>query len=687
MTDAKSDLDNLKHEFQEAATFLQTSVEVDAALNVRLARWSGQSPDGKKHQANLPDDETVFPFEGASDTRALLVDQVISDLTDLCVTAYSRANLRVGSTEFSDMGNAAVAETLITWIRKRAMAQHLAEAELCASHMLTYGYSFLQVSWEQARSLRLMKLSMDEIVQMSQQSDGVASELPALIANEDSEDMVAEILLGVFPSLKKSESLAAVRSLRKDGNAEFPVPYVCKNMPVVTALKPYDDIVFPSDTIDIQSARMVFRRMWMTEEMLRSKVADDGWDEGFVERCLENAVGSSSLSQTSSLDVIGNNSLADVENLVEIVWAYERRSNDEGIPAIYYTIFSPHVDGLAKNALLDYAHNEYPFVPFLNERISRRVADSRGVPHILSTWQNEVKAQRDSIHDYTSLSTLPPFQFLKRNGAPKQLGAGQGVPVTKIGDIAFMQPPARDPNAAFSVIRGIEKATNNYFGLPDPEIPPSATQMKAQRRMNNWLASWNEVYRQVLSLCVQYLPEEEIQRITNTQAVLGGDVEKYDITLSFNVQELDSDLAMKRLETILKVIVPLDVTGRLDRSNLVEFLTNVVAPEYAQKLLVDQPTASQQLYNTVKSDLAQMMLGFEAQLTDASNDPSAPTKLQYAQQISSGNPFVAQTVQSNEQVAKLFETYLKNLQMGVAQQQNKQIGRYGVDPNQSAQGA
>ena len=676
----------LTGEFQLALTHLNVSVEANGANNVRLARWTGQSPDGKKHQKNMSSTETVFPFEGASDTRVLLCDQLISDVTDLCVTSFSRANLRCGATETNDLSNASVVETLLGWMRKRTAEQDLVEAELLSSHMLTYGFAVAQVAWEQGHSMKTQRLNVEEIAQAASQADGIVSQFPAMLQDPAQEDLCAELLLGQFSSLDKASAKATVKSLRETGAAEFLIQYVCKNQPVITALKPVEEICFPSDTIDLQSARVIFRRTWMTKEALRAKVLDDGWGQSFVDELCEKARGEvSGVSDAASLSTLTDSTSANLtENLYEVVWAYARQSNDDGVPAIYYTIFSPHSDGFAKHELLEYAHNEYPFVAFMQERLARRVTESRGVPHIVSTWQNEMKAQRDSIHDYASLSTLPPYQYLKRNGAPPALGAGVGVPVTKIGDIQFMAAPAA-PTTAFNVIRAIEKQSNQYFGLPDLEIPPNATQMKAQRRMNGWLSSWNAVYRQVLALCIQYLPTEEVQRITGTQAVLDDNIDKYDLSLSFNVQELDSDLVQKRLQAIMQTVVPLDVSGRLDRSKLVEFLTMSIAPESASMLLVDQPTASQQLYNQVKTDMAQMLQGFEAQLVDASNDPSAPTKLQYAQQIAQGNPKLQQAVQSDEHIAKLYENYLKNLQMGVSQQQNKQIGRYGVNPNQQAQ--
>jgi hypothetical protein len=108
----------------------------------------------------------------------------------------------------------------------------------------------------------------------------------------------------------------------------------------------------------------------------------------------------------------------------------------------------------------------------------------------------------------------------------------------------------------------------------------------------------------------------------------------------------------------------------------------------------------------VMNDLLNMFAGTEALYDDASNDPAAPTKLQMAQQVLQGNPNfltsldpeiaaeivgpqVAQQIQAmhsqgkaqpNPRFSALLQNYMKNLQQGVAQQQNKQIGRTGVKP-------
>jgi len=57
--------------------------------------------------------------------------------------------------------------------------------------------------------------------------------------------------------------------------------------------------------------------------------------------------------------------------------------------------------------------------------------------------------------------------------------------------------------------------------------------------------------------------------------------------------------------------------------------------------------------------------------------------MQFAQEIASSSPGVQEALQGNELFKELFSKYAQNLQMGVAQQQNKQIGLTGVAPGAS----
>jgi hypothetical protein len=264
-----------------------------------------------------------------------------------------------------------------------------------------------------------------------------------------------------------------------------------------------------------------------------------------------------------------------------------------------------------------------------------------------------------------------------------KIGPGVQLPVTKPGDYAWLQPPARPPQTAFSLIEMISLQVDAYFGRPNAKIPQPQTLMKQQRIVNEWLRSYSEVYRHAFRLCVQYMAPEEIMRITGAAAAeaITQDAVRFDFNLKFNVAEMDNELVKQKMQTIATAIVPLDVSGTIDRSKLIDKLLRAVAPESADELLTDQVGASRKLYEQVKNDIGNMLVGLEATYTDASNDPTAPVKAQFAQEIASTSPGVQEAMQGgNELFGQLFEKYMQNLQMGMQQQQNKQVGRWGVQP-------
>ena len=111
---------------------------------------------------------------------------------------------------------------------------------------------------------------------------------------------------------------------------------------------------------------------------------------------------------------------------------------------------------------------------------------------------------------------------------------------------------------------------------------------------------------------------------------------------------------------------------------LVKIIIEAISPEAARELVIDQATASQQLFRGVQSDIGMMMLGNEPLYVE--NDPAAQTKLQYTQDVMGKNPKAQQALQGDELFRRLMENYVKNLQFSVQQSENAQIGRVGVTP-------
>jgi hypothetical protein len=665
---------------------LEKIAEMD---DVRYTRWDSQSEDGKKHDSNMKEGSQAFPWDGASDTRIPLADSIINDSVDMLTTAFSRSSLKVGGTEVGDAEQSAVANNIMRWQLDTKLYHTLnKEAELLAQYGNQYGWACLHVGWEQKSALKPQVVTMEEIVQMSanMEAGDPLKSLPEMIMDETQEGNVVEIIESMFPGVEVAKARSAVKELREDGETIIPQAYVAVNQPTVAALKPWEEISFPPETVDLQSARVIFRRMFLTEAELRAKVVDEAWDEDWVDEVIKTAGKSAEFHDFSQniTDLSINKSLTMYDNLVEVVYAYSRQVDKNGVPGIYYTIFNPlmsnEVDGAelyAKHELLDYSHCRYPFVEYRRERLKRRITESRGVPDICRTWQNEIKTQRDSIFDSTSFETLPPIMVSKRLGLTNKIGPAVQLPVTKPGEYEFMRPPARTPNTAMNLIEIVAKQADEYFGRSNPAVPATQTQLKQQRAVNNWLTTWTEAYQQMFALTLQYLSVEEMQRISGAENVPQMGMRQFDFVLKFDVREMDTEYVNSKLSAIAQYVVPQDVGGVLDRNKLVAMITRAISPDIAEELIVDKSTASQKMYEGVKSDIGSMMLGMEPQYVE--NDPAAQTKMQYAQEIVGRNPKAQAAMQGDELFTQLFENYSKNLQMSVMQQQNAEIGRIGVN--------
>jgi hypothetical protein len=107
-------------------------------------------------------------------------------------------------------------------------------------------------------------------------------------------------------------------------------------------------------------------------------------------------------------------------------------------------------------------------------------------------------------------------------------------------------------------------------------------------------------------------------------------------------------------------------------------IMETISPDAAKELIVANEQASQKMFRDVQTDIGLMLLGNAPALVE--NDPTAPTRLQLAQQILQQNPKAQQALQGDQIFQQLFQQYVQNLQMSVQQEQNKQVGRTGVAP-------
>lgn len=678
------DIGELRSELQRSLYNGGNVARLNSNDDIRLARWDGQSDDGKKYSSNLREGEQAFPFEGASDVRCRLVDQTINELVVLLVSSWQLARLRVSGTEVGDASRAASIQTLADWVVNNKMrADLLNEAELLGQYTQQFGWSVAHIGWERRLGVRAVSITLAELEQRGMGGDIIANEAVTSLKSTGTSDYSVSAIMTLL-GVSKDDAARVCDELMISGTSTFNQEYAVSNSPVVAALKPFDEICFPPETLDLQDARIIFRRTFMTEVELREMIKTAEWDEAFVNEAVQTTGMSDWYSEPNLIPATTNigNTLERADNLIEIVYAYNRQIGPNGVPCIYYTVFCPNTreELFAKHEMLDYAHGLYPFVEYRRERLRRSIVECRGVPELAYTDQLEIKAQRDSIRDRTAFETLPPIKVKKRLGTQNIIQPGGLLPVTTPDDYTFLSPPSGNPALAFNLIDRVEQSNAAYFGLYHPNIPPVKTQTTQQFVVNNWLTAWSKIYKQVVCLSLQYMDGAEIERVVGMPIVLQPQElsAMYDFNVSYNVRELDTDYVLEKLKAISTFVVPMDAGGVIDRNKLTARFVEAISPEAAKDIVLDQASASQRMYADVQTDIAKMMAGMEPQYVE--NDPAAQSKLQFVQDIIQKNPKAQAAAQGDQQFQMLFQNYVKNLQMSVQQQQNKSIGRIGVTP-------
>ena len=683
----KPDIKELIKEYTRAGGYNNAGWRRTKSDDVRYAKWSGQTDDGKKH-ANDPTEEP-FPWDGASDTRVRLADAVINENVDVLTTAFWRGVLRASPVEASDAGKSALATTLLGYYRDNIMRNELRqEVQLAAQWGQQYGVSVVHVGWDRQLSKKMHPVTMDDVIGLAKQApEGTAmANLPGMIKDEKQEDAVVEIIIEQM-SISKSRARKVVRELRENDATEIPVDHVVKNAPSVIALKMHEDVYVAPETIELQNAPAIFRRQWMSEVQLKEAASIYGYSKEWVKQVMNtkgrimdyadlvnSEISEQSLNHDSS------------ENLFEVIYAYTKKIDEDGVPGVHVTTFHPAISTVyGKSEMLEYCHGNYPFFAYRREWLTRRMLDSRGVAEICQTWQNEQKAQRDALYDRASLTVLPPFVYPARSSQIYRLQPGSAIPEMRPNEVRFMEPPRSNPQEALEVVNYVQDQADDYFGRFSENTNQISSQTKRQAMAENWLMTWSEVFSKVFELIQEYVSVEELQRISGAQAGFPQTPEeiagRMDLQVNFDIRELDQEFMLKKMEVVSQMVLPEDTAGVIDRAALTHFKMQLIDPVLASVVIPQDKTgATQKIFDEVSKDVAYMALGNEAQYKE--KDPTAGMKMQYLQQIIRSNPKYQEQLQGDERFKGLMEKYGKAMQFQVQQEQNAKIGKIGVSPAQ-----
>lgn len=708
-------LDQLAEEYRRTAPFQNNWNRLNGSDDIRFMRWEDQWADGKKHDT---DSQQAFPWDGASDlTSPKMADDIINMNAEICQVAFWRAMLRLEGVEPNDYANASNMGKLLEFYRRNAMLEELmTEVELASQYIQNYGWCVLHPTWSREIGLKMYEVHFQDFVELAQQVAAEEPEnpigaLPQMIKDPANEDDAVELLKVIYtdyvrknvhgleedeiPEVKEKRIRKVVQDLRKDDKAALPMPYFVRNHPSIIALKPWEEVVFSDDTTEIQRSKM-FVRYFFSETELRDRARAAGWDKKWVEEAVKLKGKFTDWAYYNSNYVNDGDwhfqDQASYYSSIEIVYAYTRRFDEEGISGVYLTVFHPGVgraddgkkDLVAEHGMLDYQHGEIPGILATRERWTRNFTFCRGVPTVVASHQREAKLQRDSIVDRTALTTTPSIAVPASNiDSQYVFGPGQQIPTLPGREPKFMDVPAND-GMSLALIELLGAEMDNYFGTSSEKVHPARSFTKQSKMVMSFLMAWQLAFRQVIKLMQQYMPKDEYVRIMGSEPEWSDDPREisgqYDTVLQFDPRELDFDFVQKKLEAITNLVVPTDTAGAIDRFKLVTLQLQAIDPAIGQAITSDRAGANQKLFDEVQTDLALIFLGNQPQPVE--NDPTAKHKLDFAGRIIQSNPRYMESLQKDPQgvFATGLQKWAENLQFSVTQQRNAQIGRTGVEP-------
>jgi hypothetical protein len=667
------DIKTLRYAYDQTVTELESYFDLcRTSYDDRRNFWPGKSRDHRKHGSD------AFPWEGASDMECHLIDERITRLVSLFMSALNRANVRAFPVESGDIARSKIVSGFLKWmVSSGYIPRFHREMELAANYMLERGIIISYVGWQREDRRFIQELDIEQISQMS-------PEIAMAIQQGNSDEELILLLQNVFEGVTEKRAKKALKDLRKKGTAELPVVQRQINAPDVKTLAPDGDFFFPTYVTDPQRAPYCFWRTYYTPQELENKVVTDGWDEDFVEYVIDKYRGvnvdSIEREQEGRRSLSLTDNAYEAEELIELCYGYQRLIDEEdGAEGIYCTVFHREFDGnelapgYAKFELLN-GYEDYPVVVTKLSEDSKRLYDTTTIPSVLRGIQNQVKVERDSRVDRNSLATLPPILH-PVGQAPTDWGPGRMIPYRRKGDLDFAPAPSYNTGSA-EMETTLTTLADRLVGLDDSAI----SQVRKQFLVDKFLSHTAEVLRMAYKCFQRFGPDEVFFRVTGIPdpQILnkGNPNENFDILINYDVLNTDPETVQSKLQQFV-ALNQLNANGRLNVDALLDVAAASIDPVMADAVLQPVENAQQQVIKDVTDDLTKIFAGIEMPARPAGAQIALQTIQQYTQQ-----PDIAQRLQGDEAFRARMEKYAGQYTFQMQQAQNAQIGRVGTAPAQ-----
>lgn len=633
--------------------------------------WPGKSQDLRKHGAD------AFPWDGAADTEAHVIDERINALVAICIAGLGRANIRAYPVEVGDMSRSRVVSSFLKWMVSSYIPRFRKEMELAANYLFERGMIVTYVGWQKEDRTYLQQLDLNQIA-------AVSPDLAKLVLEGQNDEQIVSLLKSTF-NVSDKRAKKAIAELRKKGVAELPVVRRQVDCPLVQTLSPDGDFFFPSYVTDPQRAPYCFWRTYFTAQELRNKVATEGWSEEWVDYVIEHfkGVNVNTVERDEGAEgrtVIGfEQDVNEASDLIEVIYGYQRlidkEDNSEGI---YCTVF--HREMSDKQAAPMYAkfellngYEDYPVVVTRLSEAAKRLYDVQNVSDMLRGIQWQVKVERDSRIDRNSLATVPPIMHPVGN-EPSDWGPGRYIPYRRAGEFMFGPTPQYNPGSVEMELTQL-KSADELLGL-NPDNPLSG--VKQQYYVDKFLSHVRDVIKLAFKCYQRFGPPQVWFRVTGVpdpqRFDKGNPDENFDVVINFDVLNNDPETQEAKLQQLVSLL-QLDRNGRINVDALLDVAAGAIDPVLADAVLQPAEQAQAQIVKQVTDDLTKIFSGIEVPARPNGAQIALQVIQQYAQQ-----PDVAQRIQQDEAFKARLEKYVGQYTFMLQQAQNAQIGKIGTSP-------
>ena len=179
----KPDVGILRNAYEQTVTELEHYFDLcRTSYDERRNYWAGKSRDHRKHGAD------AFPWEGASDVESHVIDERITRLVSLFMSALNRSNIKAFPVGVKDVARAKVVSGFLKWmVSSGYIPRFKREMELGANYLLERGILITYVGWIKEDRTFVQKMNHQQIAQIS-------PDLARSVMDGSDEKLVTEML-------------------------------------------------------------------------------------------------------------------------------------------------------------------------------------------------------------------------------------------------------------------------------------------------------------------------------------------------------------------------------------------------------------------------------------------------------------------------------------------------------------